>query len=53
MAEELGNVKAVRTFLDQGSSHPVTTPELMLFWKLLTEEEKLEFGNDARKLLAA
>lgn len=47
------NLKVVREFLNKDSNNPPTTTEMMLFWKALTEEEKNQFGEESRKLLAA
>jgi hypothetical protein len=47
---EQSDVIVVREYLNKGTTKPVTSTELMHFWKSLTPEEKTRFGNEARAL---
>ena len=47
------NSTAVREFLNKDTSRPVPTSELMEFWKACSIEERQQYGNEARTLLAA
>lgn len=46
------NSVAVKEFLNKGNSRPVSAQEMMQFWKELSIEERQQFGDEARKLLA-
>lgn len=50
---ELTNTQAIRDYLNQGTTRPVTSTELMEFYKACSTEERQQFGDEARKLLAA
>ena len=44
-------LNAVKTFLGQDTSRPVTTVEFMEFWKACSEAERQEFGEQSAKQL--
>jgi hypothetical protein len=48
---QMADVVAVRTLINKDSSRPASMPELSEFWKSCSDEEKKQFGNEARKLL--
>jgi hypothetical protein len=50
---ELSDVAAVRNFLNTNTFNPVTSSEIVEFWKSCTDEEKKQFGREAREKLAA
>lgn len=47
------NSQAVKEYLNKDNPRPVLPSELMTFWKELTPEERQQFGDESRKLLAA
>lgn len=47
------NSVAVKEFLNKNNPRPISPSELMSFWKELSSEERQQFGDESRKLLAA
>lgn len=47
------SISTIKKFIDQGSTVPTTSVELVAFWKACTDAEKSQFTAEATALLAA
>lgn len=43
---------AIKNFVNEGSSRPVTNSEFMEFWKACSEDERTQFANEVIALTA-
>jgi hypothetical protein len=50
--ETHNNVKVVREFFNHDTTKNPTTQEFMDFWKACTIEERQQYGDQARSLMA-
>lgn len=45
------SIKLIKAFLDKDSSKPLTTGEMVEFWKACSDAEKVQFTREAAELM--